>query len=115
MRRRARATSPLRSTRRAAEAQRTSPARAMAPPPVERALAAFVAALDEGRGAFTREIWRAFVKLRAACEAHGGAWQVDPGKLAALAARVGGPQPVIGISCLALAQLAASDGPVARA
>ena len=56
--------------------------------------------------------------LRKACAAHSGTWRADPSKLAALAARVGGPEPVIGISCMALAELATiseEDGDRAQA
>ena len=39
--------------------------------------------------------------------AHGGTWQVDARQLAALLAHLGGPEPLVGIACLALYQLAA--------
>lgn len=87
----------------------------MAPPRVEKALAAMATLLGASEGNMTTEAGQAYDLLRTACAAHGDTWRVDARQLAALSAHLGGPEPLVGITCMALAELAANDNYGSRA
>lgn len=93
-------------------------ARRMAPPRVERCLAALTALLDASASSTPIEAGPLYDALHDECNAHDGTWRVDARQLAALAAHARGPAPfIIGITCMALAELAAvrEDGSRAQA